>query len=311
MERICPNCDSSLGSYDKFFCSSCGFVLPQDLILQEKKTSFINEISPTVVSKSKPTKDIKKASKKSIKVDLKALVLSIGAPLFIFAMYLLIKDINFTNMVNVENNALAVDQQVETSVIVPEEDLDTTYIEISNAFTSDYLSFDSFLSAVPSDTVLYLYGLRLNEFTETLKESFNVDVEGPFVEVPSNTFSFLVKQKIENNLEWALILNKQSELISTEEVTSINLDNSFTVYSNSDEFLAEITGAYKNTVRNLKQNAKLVLALEDISQSERVGKMFIYVDSNGKQLLQDVCDTNEVSIFTEFCKLEGNYVLIK
>jgi predicted amidophosphoribosyltransferase len=41
MQRICPNCDCKLREYNYFFCSECGFELPQELI-KKSQNIYLN-----------------------------------------------------------------------------------------------------------------------------------------------------------------------------------------------------------------------------------------------------------------------------
>ena len=52
MQRICPNCDCQLKEYNYYFCSECGYELPQDLI-KKSKNIYLNtklkvELSPDI-----------------------------------------------------------------------------------------------------------------------------------------------------------------------------------------------------------------------------------------------------------------------
>lgn len=41
MQRICPNCDCQLKEYNYYFCSECGYELPQDLV-KKSKNIYLN-----------------------------------------------------------------------------------------------------------------------------------------------------------------------------------------------------------------------------------------------------------------------------
>ena len=106
MERNCPSCGVILGSYDKFFCSSCGNLLPKEQILREDKKVTQEVLVESMQKDSISTIKVEKKSKAKIPISLKSVLLFVLTPIFLVTSLLLIKDIDFNKLMPTTSNKI-------------------------------------------------------------------------------------------------------------------------------------------------------------------------------------------------------------
>ena len=289
--RICPKCNSILGSFDNFFCSSCGSPLeggnvkePSDFIRVvtvdgEKKKNRQEKEFTSAAPKVSHTKEIKKAT------FIVGFVILIGLPL-IWALTK-IKTFNFQfNLFKPSPDISSLTQtqikKVDTSVS------NQNILKLNTQYKSGEFNLEPIANYVPYYIDIYFesydFGSTATQYLEFDKSVFElVDSLKPLIKPHFAAFS---KSQVKG-YNWTLIFLIQDDKKDLEDlelpkssVLAIERMGEILVVSNDPSIITEVKEAKEKTVRNLTLNPQFVLAR---SKTPKSGQIFIAALTKGGQ----------------------------
>ncbi|MBN1162225.1 TFIIB-type zinc ribbon-containing protein [Patescibacteria group bacterium] len=300
MNRVCPKCESELGSYDHHFCTSCGTELPEELISKDESFRQVNHLSLSTQSNPDEQKNVhgyfnrlRSSLGDRVIVGVAVLLLMLVA----FTIYLVVTQATLSakrSVAPVENKSAKVDtglmgDEMIAKYVPYEADV---YIETADSQLLGrlFLEFDPGYYTLVQDiekntkshTGLYILGLS-SEPSMTIiifpeKEDFGVDG------LKLDGYDWLVAREVEKSI-----------VISTRED---NISN--TLYAKS------------GLAKNLIQHPKFVTYTK---QNIPEGKIIIYTSSSEVKdmliMLLSKSDSDTIrSILEDYKQTESNFVIL-
>lgn len=275
MSRICPKCKVKLGGYDRFFCTSCGELLPDELVNHDQVFSRIaNFVEP---SKEKTesghnfsymTDNLKNLiNVKSIVLATVSILVIVG--FFYFVQFRLGKDLFNTK----ETSDKKVAAPIEYTKNVVEVPLDW---EI-NTFGAD-----SIMEFIPFDSDIVIEGNDLAKFGAAYAE---IDPEyknlSTFINGRAEQHFIFFAININGDYSWSLIyfplkpdFSMAGDLVAKYSWLKFWKNQPIALITTQDSTLEEVSDAKSKITKNFTQTP--IYASSRLT-SPKNGKLFIYL----------------------------------
>lgn len=314
--RICPKCNSSLHQSDRYFCSSCGEKLPQELInvpspIRVKDYYALQPLfsfKRIVDSLKKPKDDAENLEQKSAEqidediirksknIEFKRQMGMILAVVFIILSVLFVGLYFFVNIES-QNSPENIENNSQTYVNTMFMDLQL----VENNFESKLIGF------VPFDALVYIEGTDLHSIVSNYVDANTLKLSpGLFLEIPELFEKEFVAFAVQYNEkpEWFIVLTpvnsvemaQLSQELDHDYLRFKMIDDRLVISTHGDSF--EIVEAVKNKqALSLSQNPQYVRAKTKVSP---IGSLLvIFQEELGREVLRDTAQQNVGSdVFT-------------
>lgn len=253
--RFCPNCKTELGSYDFYFCSSCGATLPPEVT--------VADTSPKKIVTVEPEMPAHKLLAKSLGSSMVRVLHIINAKKLasIFGMFLLVIA-GIIYWYAVDGDKIITISPMSTRAVVPESTVSAPILQASSGSFGDAslavyapenidLYFESYdLDALATDFVQYDTGYM--DFVKQLKGKM-VSRFGVFIKLdPTPTYG-LVMQAKDTSFNVALLNLTKFSSLQLKQV------GKYVVISTDASLMAEVVSAINGTRKNFSMNSKYIL----------------------------------------------------
>jgi len=194
MSRICPTCNVTLGSYDNYFCSNCGSVLPQEIVVTSPNLRAKVFVPSYSVGKSKFSLDfIYLPSSRKLAAFLFVICAFLLASFGFIKFYPKLREIAFS-----KNNSAKPNLDSDAG---KQKALDLNIQLKSSLFGSDRMA-----EYIPSDVALYLETDDLKQFIDLYvnDSGLNKDLINKIAPLLGDHFAFFVTQS-KGEYDWNFI----------------------------------------------------------------------------------------------------------
>lgn len=315
MVRTCPNCLVKLGSYDNFYCSSCGTELPEEL--KRFPTNKVRVANFNAVVKEKP---IKKQNLEEgpvfskPQIDYKRMFTALFIVSALVLAYIMIYS-QLAPLLKAPTKEQRAVPGTEMEITTHAVSLPVDYIEtdISDARLLEYLPFDADFVVVGSDfeKVSSAY-LSVDAYYE--------DLVNEVLTYSIRDFAVFASKSDEGEVVWSLLLRADSndfrvseELLEKYNWLKVWKSNSYLLLTTSSDVLNSVMDANGRVTKNfthttlyssvksfLPEKAKAVVFIVDNS--------FLDVFTSSKDLLSRSQDLS--SLAKAIVESKSNYLVI-
>ncbi len=295
--RFCPNCNSKLGSYDFYFCSSCS----QKLDIKDVTSPEIIQKITTVPIIPIPPKAVTKMSLDLKKLNIKKVLIAIG--ILLIVIVIVVASVYGKNVLNafldkpvLKGSGVIVptkESSVETKVEQPKEVVTSKkpVCLIEELQKCNVFGFSALAEYVPYGADLYVEGFDFQKFSELFTNLFekNKSLIDFVAAEKFKPFAFFVS-KTATATTWGLLIIpediQKSSISTTSKDFFVKKFDSVILISNNKDVLTQ-SAAYKSKIeRSLALNSKYSL-LSDKTNVEGT-TLLISMTATGKSILEDL-----------------------
>jgi hypothetical protein len=282
--RTCPNCNSRLGHFDSYFCSSCGAELPDDISLSPTNHLRVVGVSVVDTNLKKVWDSLKQVFEQvSNAVSIREVLLLIMFFVFLgLPVFLGIKKYGSElSLVGRKEEAPPVDH-VEIGGIDVEENFKSNVFGAN--FVTEYIpsEIDVYLEAHDFQKFSFLVGVTDDEFLNLAKDlSTSMD----------SHFGLFLKE-YDGEMKWAFVLfpfeTYYEETVDFDEYERYyvgEVDNSLVV-TNQEDILDLVESSKEGLTKNLDLNSNFVSYKASLPKSGQF--LVVSLTEAGQEYLEDL-----------------------
>jgi hypothetical protein len=271
MIRTCPACQQDLGNYDNYFCSSCGTVLPPELIRpNDRKRRIVKEETD-----AKSKMDVSHKFKQAIQVaNLKNKLIALSV--FILALGVFFASVRFAGELRKQfggifnktaipvNNVTAT--KTVTSVSAPVQNVTSAnpcLLKMKTSLSENSSLINSISSYIPGTVDLLVEGHEIQSLPQELVR-FNPKTQAQFaqyLEINSqnlgNNYVFFM-QNIDNVQKWGVLLDVKKEPYSEKGnflLLETDIIEDKVVVANDQSVIQDVWDSTKGTILSFNKTA--------------------------------------------------------
>ncbi len=316
MERICPNCKIQLGSYDRYFCTSCGYELPKEMINTKDVFRRVANFGALANEQKKLLDSVKNNLEIKKFVDPKKLLVSITSIILIVLGFLYLKP-------PIEEYIAASKSEKSASLntVIPSINPSTNTLKNILDWKSGKFATDSMLAYVPFDADIVIEGFDLSSFSNTY-QNFDPAYARLVTYASGNVDEHFIffAQKVQDKYHWTLIFKPlDKNFVLTDEI--INTYPWISFWKNDPIAVLTTHSTIANNVNEAKSNIATNFTHSTLFSSSKTSipeelKLVIFIkDSAAHDYLRTVLSLDNLpdeilAIIEQITTSKSNYTVV-